>query len=476
MAVLALLTIITAIVVPKDFPTVPYLSVISISSLKASSDSMRFGELPEWDPYLGGGRPLAPTPYYMFYAFGRVSLLLLILGLSMLILVSKGVSKLLRTLVALGSTTVGLVIPSPLLPLVAVYILGVISNCPLRRAIGSVGIPDIAFCIEVSRKNPSLAVLMVSSACLADIILALLGTESRAAPSLITALFITKATLLSTLITFGVSLVIKNIGSTYNWKRVGISSIVLSIVQICLYAIPTASITPLVIISTLGIKYIDRWLLFKFENVRSLRLIVSVIMAILFIFTLSEVSHPKFTVSKEISIGSGMKYIISPDPWFTECVKTISAGEPVWNAPIPFEHHLAPASLLGCRLGDPRALSPPFPTSPILIQPSVKLVLVSSPPRWAELSAESLELVKTLRPHSSVREPHLTTPRSIRGHGPVGQIYDRWWFRATSKRGLLVVDGKATYNRPSAPISTILAFLSIVMAVIEVSRRRSESA
>ncbi|WP_456482157.1 hypothetical protein [Methanopyrus sp.] len=468
---LVVLVVVACSVVPRGFPTVPYLSVVSLSSLKAASESVGSGELPEWDPYLGGGRPLAPTPYYLLYGFGRVGLAVLTSILSILALIPN-VSGFLRVVMMLGSAAVGLLVPSPLPVLVTLYVLGLVGNCQLCRAVGALGIPDVAFCLELGREDPSAAVLTVSAACLIDSLVAMLGAGSRVLPSVITVLTVSFVMAVLVLLALATLVVLRGIHPELaRWKRVGVSAVLLSVAQVCLYTAPTALSAPAVLVSALVLKYVDRSILSRLEGVRVAKTLVSLAIASAFVSCLHAVSHPKFTVVGEVSFGSGMKYVLSPDPRFTECVKAVSRGEPVWDAPLPLCPHWAPAALLGDRLGDPRVVPPPFPAPDLPVLPGVKVVLVASPPRWAESSSNCLELVRSFpRPFGGVEPPHLETPREIRGRGLVGQVYDLWWRGAVDCKGLLSVTGKATYDRPSAPLSVLLTFVGIVLALRGASR------
>ncbi|HII69860.1 hypothetical protein [Methanopyrus kandleri] len=486
MAVLAILTVTALVIIPEDVPTIPYVSLISISSIKAAHDSLRSGELPQWNPYLGGGFPLAPTPYYLLHALGRTGLIIAILLLSVLVLLlASNVNNMLRVVITLPAVLLSLIIPSPLPLILASYALGFIGNNPLLRTVGSIGIPDVALSIELGIRNPSLPVLLASSACLVDCLVATFGAvpllTSRPGPiPLLLILLITVVAILPALMALAM---LGRIYPDYRWKFSGITAIILFGVQTYLHELPTALATPIILFSLLVLKnfntHLDRRISVRLNRVsKPLRFLTALMLVLFFIVICSVLATPRFAVVGYKVVGSrtGMEYIISSDPWFSECVKRVLSGHPIWNTPLPTDPHMGPASLLGYELGDPRAVPPLYPTKQLEVQPRVVAPLISSPSSWAETSLHALQLAEAVASRgASVGEPRLNTPTEIRGYGLVGQVYDLWWKGGTHRGLLLQVNGRAVYERPSAWPSVVLTLMSIAVAAIETAKRKSDT-
>ena len=164
---MAVLVLIFLALVPLRVPLVPYAYASGVANLKAVAESLRAHELPEWNPYLGGGYPLTPSAYYLLYGLGRSTTLLAVLAVSLCTYLAFR-SRLLAAVLALPALAAAAYTLHPAPALVACYLAGLATDSPARRTLGSFALPELALCVELALRSPSPWPLIASLACTAD--------------------------------------------------------------------------------------------------------------------------------------------------------------------------------------------------------------------------------------------------------------------------------------------------------------------
>ncbi|WP_457614137.1 hypothetical protein [Methanopyrus sp.] len=476
MAALAVLTLIF-LIIPYDFPTVPYLSFYSISLIKAAKESLKHYDIPQWNPYIGGGFDIAPTSYYILYALGRPGIILLTFMIAVLSIIVPNVSRIIKLILILPSASLSMLIPSMLPIIISVYILGFIAESPFLRSIGSLGIPFTAFTLEMSIQNPSISVLLISLSCIFDIVAAYLYDVHFV--DIINAILFT---LPPAFLAFFQIKILEKIIPKYKWNIAIIAIPLLALVQIIMLY-PTTIFYNIILLSITLLKLIDAYIS-SIEVINNHLNYVSLYFSVLILFTSSAaiytLSAPKFTVVKYKHLRApGPIYVISPDIWFTECTKLIVKGHPVWNSPIPNLAKLCYSYMLGVTIGDPRLFLTIIPVvgSYNRIKPNILIPIVISPPSWSEkLSVSERIAVHAVKLRQLVvHDFKLVSPNEIKGRGLLGQLYSPWWWGSKCRYGLMYIRGTAHYYRPSALVSLILSISGITIAAVSAARARNDS-
>ncbi len=485
---LALISLIFLTEVPLHVPLTPYLYVTGAANLKAVTESLRARELPEWNPYLGGGYPLAPTPYYLLYGLGKWTLIPTLLALSAWTYRAWR-SRLLAAIASVTGLTASLYTLSPAPALLSCYLAGLAADSPARRALGSLFSPELALSVELSLRRASPWPILVSASCAADDALALLypATVQFTGITLISHLTILTVALLATSAT---SYFLSRTINT-RWKAPMALSAGMSVASLMYPGAALSLAFPYTVLLSWVLRRADLTLSRLERRYRPMLLTAALTPLTLTqaaLAPLSTLSEPRMTVAGTITVGPGgpgvATAIVSSDPWFTEVVRRVLRGEVVVNPP---SVSTTPASttlaLLMRQVGDTRYLTVNPTAAPAMVLPRFEVARIVSPSRLAIRSLDqatlATEWVRRNRGARILREPRAVTPRTILGHGLVAQSFSPWWRPAANRRpgpgGLMILHGRVRYDRPTAPVSLLLT-LAGVAAAIPARKRRTEQA
>jgi len=485
------------VTVPARVPLTPYVYASGAADLKAVSESLKRIELPEWNPYLGGGYPLTPTPCYLLYGLNRATLFLAALALTIAAYRAFS-SRLLAALLTLPglAATIYTLHPGP--SLATCYLAGLIKDSPVLRVLGSFAIPELALCTELALRRPSGWVVLASTACVVDIIAAYFGEvlgsfllPPARNPWLIAYALLILATIP---VAAGLAYVIHmattrppRTPSRRRWAATTAATLAMSVASLVHPGSLVFLAFPLLIALREILRRTDAYLN-RLELRHPLALPVALILIISYApvnsFLLSKLAEPRLTTLGQKVVGSGATAILSPDPWFTEVTERVLRGRPVANPPfLSSTPTTAGFAMLLRGLGDYRymLLAPPIASWSVDVRLRLIVPRIASPGYLAASSADQQVLVEEWERvfrGPTAQEPKVVTPRTISGHGLVAQSCGAWWKHCRrGPFGLMVTHGAARYDRPTAPLSTLLALFSAGSAAItEVRRSRRRGA
>ncbi|MEO2241987.1 MAG: hypothetical protein ABGY09_07980 [Euryarchaeota archaeon] len=488
LASLALISLVFLTEVPLHVPLTPYLYASGVANLKAVAESLRARELPEWNPYLGGGYPLTPTPYYLLYGLGKWTLIPTLLALSAWTYRAWR-SRFLATLASVTGLATSLYTLSPAPALLFCYLAGLTSNSPARRTLGSLSSPELALSVELSLRRASPWPILVSASCVADDILALPHptTAQFTGMTLLSYLAILTAALLATSIT---SYFLSRTINT-RWKAPTAFSAGMSAVSLLHPGAALSLAFPYTVLLSWALRRVDLTLSRLERQHRPVLLAAALTPLALTQATLaplSTLSGPRMAVVGSVTVGPvGPEIataIVSSDPWFTEVVRRVLRGEVVANPPsISTTPAATTLALLMRQVGDTRYLTVNPTTAPATVLPRFEVVRIVSPGRLAVRSLDQVTLatewIRRNQGTRILREPRVITPRTLLGHGLVAQSFSPWWKPAANRRpgpgGLMILHGRVRYDRPTAPVSLLLTLVGVT-AAIPARKRRTEHA
>ncbi|WP_456467435.1 hypothetical protein [Methanopyrus sp.] len=487
---MASLVLIFLALVPLRVPLFPYVYASGVANLKAVAESLRAHELPEWNPYLGGGYPLSPTPYYLLYGLGRSTTLLAVLAVSLCTYLAFR-SRLLAATLALPSLAAVAYTLHPAPALVVCYLAGLATGSPARRTLGSLALPELALCVELALRSPSPWPLIASLACTADDLASYLAESiNRMATSAILSP-LTIAYCLGISVSLAVTVTLgyllhRALGT--RWKAPALLACVLAAASLLHPGLVMGLAFPYVLALSEALRYADS-VLAGLERRHRRVLASAALMSLTFIpLNMAELSYlakPRMTIAGSVTVGSGSAVaVVSSDPWFTEVVHHVLRGRPVVNPPfLSTTPATATFAILMTQVGDSRyvAFTPSSSVEPRVLQLKLKILRIVSPGHLAAQSSDQLTLAyewSRLNGIKPVSEPLVLTPRTLSGHGLVAQSFSPWWKPHSHRRpgpaGLMVLNGRVRYDRPTAPFSLLLALLSITAAAVRPMKRRAE--
>jgi len=141
--------------IPNDFPLLPNISFTEISNHLCVYRSFKSLEIPEWNPYLGGGFPLSPSSKYtFFYGIDRTTFAVLMSILTLICLIVEGSNKL-SSILIFSFYVISLITYSPVPMSICLLSVGIINNSRVARIISTMITPGLSLLYELSIKNPS---------------------------------------------------------------------------------------------------------------------------------------------------------------------------------------------------------------------------------------------------------------------------------------------------------------------------------
>lgn len=463
--------------VPNKFPLLPYLSTTEISNHLCVYKSLKNFEIPEWNPYLGGGFPLSPsTRYTFFYGINRVTFALIVSALTLMCLVAER-TKRASSIVVMLSYLTSLLSYSPVPIGICMLAVGIINNSKIIRMISSMIIPSLSLIYELSLKDKSIIVILSSLVGVADVILAnafsphaipIIDNPPTAVEIAVNSLVYLLIFVPSFIIIYALSKVISKINS----RTILISYIVMFLINFieCTYTSIMLASAPIVLISAM--KVLRK---VKLEGSLSTIYNLSIISTgLIIVGTISMCSSPHAAISHVKVLGEGVPIVITANPYFDIVNSYIYKNEIVANPPsVPFTPLSRSASSF---LNSIKATSPLplgiYPTTHIDTKFKFLIPVYISPKIYTLKSVtftQACEIIKNIENRAKVKDPIVISPRIIRCNGLTFQQYSIWWSHAKFYDYMIYSHGNILYNRPSAESSILLQPIMLVYMII---RRR----
>ena len=434
-------------------------------------------EIPEWNPYLGGGFPLSPSSKYTyFYGIDRTTFAVLMAILTLICLIVEGFDKL-SSVFIFSFYTISLLTYSPVPMSICLLSVGVVNNSKVARIISSMITPSLSLLYELSIRNPSVIAILSALVGLIDVILANAYTPHMLAiidnpPTFMEILVNTVVYGLIIIPTIIILYVASKLTTNINTKRILIAYAILFLVMFVEFSYMSILLASAPIITICVLKVLRK---IKFNSGKPARFIYFlslVALEILFISTISALSSPHAILSEVKTIGKGVPLVVTCNTYFDMVVKEIFHGKILANPPVVA--YTPVGRSIAAFLKSFRATS----TTLIGIYPAASTVerfkfivpMYVSPKLYTLKSVtlyQTCEIVSKVRHNEKlVYYPRIITPREIVCKGLTFQQYSIWWTNCKCWNYMIVGNGKVYYSRPSALVTVLVQPLLLLGTIL----------
>ncbi len=434
-------------------------------------------EIPEWNPYLGGGFPLSPSSKYTyFYGINRTTFAILMTILTLICLIVEGFDKL-SSIFIFSFYTTSLLTYSPVPMSICLLSVGVVNNSIVARIISTMITPSLSLLYELSIKNPNLIVILSALIGLVDVILANAYTPHMLAlidnpPTFMEILVNMAVYSLIIIPTIIIIYIASKLTTHVNTKRILATYTALFLIMFVEFSYMSILLASAPIITICILKILRKIKLNSNKPTRFIYFLSLVAVEILFISSISALSSPHVILSEVKTISKGVPLVVTCNPYFDIAVKEILHGKILANPPVVA--YTPVGRSIAAFLKSFRATS----TTLIGIYPAASTVerfkfivpMYISPKLY---TLKSITLYQTCEIVSKVRRneklvcyPKIITPREIVCKGLTFQQYSVWWNNCKCWNYMIVGNGRIYYSRPSAPITVLIQPLLLLLSTV----------